>query len=226
MTAAPLNAIRTPKDLAPFIDHTLLKEGATGDEIARLCEEAREHGLGAVCVRPEGVAQARRALEDAAVLVVSVVDFPGGILDTAARVAEVKRVADLGAQEVDVVAPMRLLEAGQWEPMFEDLWALVRATPLPLKVILETARFGRDALVAAAAVAVRAGAAYVKTSSGFGPGGATAEHVALLRRVVGEEVGVKAAGGIRTAADALRMVKAGASWLGCSASVAIVDGKF
>jgi deoxyribose-phosphate aldolase len=177
-------------------------------------------------VRPENVAEARRRLRDAPVLVASVVDFPGGVLDTAARVREVRAVADAGAQEVDAVAPLALLEAGRWEAVLEDLRALVRATPLPVKVILETARFGRDTIVAAAAVAVEAGAAFVKTSTGFGPGGASAEHVALLRRVVGPDVGVKASGGIRTAAQALAMVRAGANRLGCSASVSIVEGRF
>jgi deoxyribose-phosphate aldolase len=227
MTGSPdASALRTPRDLAALVDHTLLAPGATPEALARLCDEARAHGFAAVCVRPEHVAEARRRLDGALVLVASVVDFPAGRGDTAARVAEVEALARAGAQEIDAVAPLALVEAGRWEAALLDLRALVRASPLPVKVILETARFGRDAIVAAAAVAAAAGAAYVKTSTGHGPGGATPEHVALLRRVVGEGVGVKASGGIRTAADALAMVRAGASRLGCSASVAIVEGSF
>jgi len=224
MTGSPdASAFRTPRDLAPLVDHTLLAPGAGPADLARLCDEARAHGFAAVCVRPDHVAEARRRLDGAPVLVASVVDFPAGRAPTAARVAEVEALARAGAQEIDAVAPMSLVEAGRWEAALEDLRALVRASPLPVKVILETARFGRDAIVASAAVAAAAGAAWVKTSTGFGPGGATVEHVALLRRVVGEGVGVKASGGIRTAADALAMVRAGASRLGCSASVAIVE---
>jgi len=224
MTGSPdASAIRTPRDLAALVDHTLLAPGVDAAELARLCDEARAHGFAAVCVRPEHVAEARRRLDGALVLVASVVDFPGGRAQTAERVAEVEALARAGAQEVDALAPMPLVEAGRWDAVLEDLRALVRASPLPVKVILETARFGRDAIVAAAAVAAAAGAAYVKTSTGFGPGGATPEHVALLRRVVGEGVGVKASGGIRTAGAALALVKAGASRLGCSASVAIVE---
>ncbi|MFO0584174.1 MAG: deoxyribose-phosphate aldolase [Anaeromyxobacter sp.] len=227
MTSAPDPAsIRTPRDLAPFIDHTLLAPGADSAALARLCDEARAHAFGAVCVLPAHVAGARRLLEGSPVLVASVVDFPRGEGATAARVAEVEALARAGAQEVDAVAPLPLVHAGRWDAVLEDLRALVAASPLPLKVILETGGLSRDQLVAAAAVAAAAGAAYVKTSTGFGPGGATAEAVALLRRVVGERLGVKASGGIRTAADARAMIAAGASRLGCSASVAIVGGAF
>jgi deoxyribose-phosphate aldolase len=227
MSSAPdLTSIRAPRDLAPYIDHTLLAPGSDRAQLARLCDEARAHGFGAVCVLPAHVGEARRRLEGSLVLVASVVDFPRGEGTTAARVAEVEALARAGAQEIDAVAPLPLLHAGRWEAVLLDLRALAGASPLPLKVILETGGLPRDAITAAAAVAAAAGAAYVKTSTGFGPGGATVEHVSLLRRVVGEALGVKASGGIRTAKDALAMVGAGASRLGCSASVAIVEGSF
>jgi deoxyribose-phosphate aldolase len=227
VSASPdLAAVRTPRDLARYIDHTLLAPEASAAALARLCDEARDHGFGAVCVRPEHVAEARRRLAGELVLVASVVDFPRGEGTLPARLAEVEALARAGAQELDAVAPLPAVREGRWEAVLTDLRALVRASPLPVKVILETGGLSRDAIVAAASVAAAAGAAYVKTSTGFGPGGATVEHVALLRRVVGEGLGVKASGGIRTAADALAMVRAGASRLGCSASVAIVEGRF
>jgi len=118
------------------------------------------------------------------------------------------------------------LHAGRWGEVLDDLTAVVQAVPVPVKVILETGALDRDQLVAGAALVRASGAAYVKTSTGFGPGGATPEVVALLRAVVGQGLGVKASGGIRTAAQALAMVRAGASRIGCSASVAIVEGSF
>ncbi len=138
--------------------------------------------------------------------------------------AEARAAAALGAQELDLVARLPDLQAGRWGAVLDDLSAVVRAVRVPVKVILESAALDRDRLVAAAAVARAAGAAYVKTSTGFGPGGATPEAVALMRAVVGDRVGVKASGGIRTAAQALAMLQAGASRLGTSASVAIVTG--
>lgn len=222
----PEAAIRTPRDLAPFLDHTLLAPGATPEDLARLCVEAREHGMGAVCVHAVALAEARRLLAGSGVKTVAVVDFPRGEGATGARVAEALDAARAGADELDLVAPMPALLAGRWEAVLGDLRAVVRATTVPVKVILETARLGRDAKVAAAAVVRCAGAAFVKTSTGFGGGGATVEDVALLRSVVGDDVGVKASGGVRTAADALAMVRAGASRIGASASVAIVTGAF
>jgi len=153
------------------------------------------------------------------------VDFPRGEAPTAERVAEAQAAVRLGAQELDLVVRLPDVLAGRWGAVLEDLTAVVRAVRVPVKVILETAALDRDRVVAAAAVARAAGAAYVKTSTGFGPGGATPEAVALLRAVVGDQLGVKASGGIRTAAQAAAMLRAGASRLGTSASVAIVAGE-
>jgi deoxyribose-phosphate aldolase len=222
----PPDAIRTPRDLAPYLDHTLLAPGAGPDDVARACAEALTHRFGTVCLYASAAPDARRLLAGSGVRIAAVVDFPRGEGTTEARVREARAAIVAGADELDLVAPLPDLLAGHWGRAFDDLSAVVAAVPVPVKVILETARLSRDAKVAAAAVARAAGAAFVKTSTGFGGGGATAEDVALLRAVVGDGVGVKASGGIRTAADALAMVRAGASRLGASASVAIVTGAF
>lgn len=226
MPTLPREAIRSPRDLAPYLDHTLLAPGATAADLARLCAEARDHALGAVCLHRQLAGEARRLLAGARVKVAVVVDFPRGDGAIAARAAEAREARDAGADELDLVAPLPALLAGRFEAAFDDLRAVVRAVPLPVKVILETARLGRELTVVAAALAKAAGAAAVKTSTGFGGGGATVEDVALLRAVVGEGMGVKASGGVRTAADALAMVRAGADRIGSSASVAIVTGTF
>lgn len=222
MPTPTADAIRTPRELAPFIDHTVLAPGAGRDDVLRACAEAREHGFAAVCVHADAVTDARAALRGAGVLAIAVVDFPRGEGATGGRAAEAAEAVRRGAEEVDLVVRLPALLAGRFEEVLDDLRAVVRAVPVPVKVILETARLTRDLKVAGAALARCAGAAFVKTSTGFGGGGATLEDVALLRAVVGEGMGVKASGGIRTAADALAMVRAGASRVGSSSSVAIV----
>ncbi len=226
MAVPNLDAIRSPRDLAPLLEHTLLAPGATPAELERLCREARQHRFGAVCVRLGAVRDARRILEGSGVKVVAVADFPKGEGATAARVGEAVEAARAGVDELDVVAPLPPLVAGRFEAVLDDLRAVIRSVPVPVKVILETALLDRDRKAAGAAIARCAGAAWVKTSTGFGGGGATAEDVALLRKVVGDAIGVKASGGIRTAADALAMARAGADRIGASASVAIVEGAF
>jgi len=226
MAPVPPEGLRSPRDLAPYLDHTLLAPEATEADVARLCAEAQAHRFAAVCVRACFAAQARAALRDSAVHLAVVVDFPVGEASTAARVEEARVAHLLGAQELDLVVSRPRVHAGRWSEVLDDLTAVVRAVPIPVKVILETGALDLDQLVAAAAVVRVSGAAYVKTSTGFGPGGATPEAVALLRAVVGQNVGVKASGGVRTAAQALAMIRAGASRIGCSASVAIVEGTF
>jgi deoxyribose-phosphate aldolase len=226
MASVPVETVKRPEDLAPLLDHTLLAPGATAADLARLCAEARQHALGAVCVHRQAVAEARRLLAGTSVKVVAVADFPKGAGATGARIVEALEAVRAGADEIDVVAPLPALLAGRHEAVLDDLRSVVRALSVPVKVILETSMLDRDRKVAAAALALAAGAAYVKTSTGFGGGGATVDDVALLRAVVGEEMGVKASGGIRTAAQALAMVRAGADRIGSSSSVAIVTGKF
>ncbi len=226
MPTVPPEVIRSPRDLAPYLEHTLLAPGAAQADLARLCGEAREHGLGAICVHRHAISEARRLLAGTAVRAVAVVDFPRGEGTTGARVVEALEAVRAGADEIDVVAPLPALFSGRFEAVVDDLRAVVRAIPVPVKVILETAKLDRDRKVAAAALAACAGAAWVKTSTGFGGGGATVEDVALLRAVVGEDLGVKASGGIRSAAAALAMIRAGADRIGSSSCAAIVTGTF
>jgi deoxyribose-phosphate aldolase len=222
----PEEAIRMPLELAGFIDHTLLAPGATRDALERLCHEAREHRFAAVCVAGPMVPEAVRLLAGSGVPTAAVVDFPRGDGETAARTVEALELVRAGAAELDLVVALPALLAGRFEHVLEDLRAVVRAVPVPVKVILETAQLDRDRIVAGAALALAAGAAFVKTSTGFGGGGATVADVALLRSVVGDALGVKASGGIRTAADARAMIRAGASRIGTSHGVAIVTGAF
>ena len=226
MATPNLDAIRSPRDLAALIEHTLLSPGATSADLERLCREAWTHRFGAVCVHRDAAAAAKKLLRGSQVRTVAVVDFPKGEGTIGARVIEALEAVRAGVDELDVVAPLPAVAAGRWEAVLDDLRALVRSVPVPVKVILETTLLDRDRMAAAAAVARCAGAAWVKTSTGFGGGGAKADDVALLRKVVGDEMGVKASGGIRTAADALAMVRAGADRIGASASVAIVSGSF
>jgi deoxyribose-phosphate aldolase len=212
------------RELAAYIDHTVLSETATAAQVAQACDEARQHGFAAVCVRGAFVAEVRRQLAGSPVKLAAVVDFPLGEASTEGRVAEARALAADGADELDLVAPLPALLAGRWEAVFADLSAVVGASSRPVKVILETGALSRDQITAGAAVARAAGAAWLKTSTGFGRGGATVEAVALLRAVAGEALGVKASGGVRTTAQALAMIEAGASRIGASASLAIVAG--
>jgi deoxyribose-phosphate aldolase len=218
--------IRAPGDLAPLIDHTLLDPGATADEVRALCAEAARWGFAGACVRPEWVAEASRRLAGTGVRPVSVVDFPAGTGTTAERVAEAMGAVACGAVEIDVVIALPALLGRDYRHVLVDLAELVGRAGVPVKVILETCRLSREQKAIACALAQAAGAAFVKTSTGFAEGGATVEDVALMRSVVGDDMGVKASGGIRTAGAALGMVRAGADRLGASASVAIVTGSF
>ncbi len=217
--------VREARDLARYVDHTLLAAGVQPAAIQRLCAEAREHGFAAVCVRREWARLARSLLAGTPVRLAVVVDFHEGAATTAARVEEASAAVRDGAEELDLVAPLPGLRAGRFAQVFEDLRTVISASPVPVKVILETAILTRDQKVAGAAIALAAGAAFVKTSTGFGGGGATVDDVALLREVVGDRAGVKASGGVRTTADALALVRAGADRIGTSNGVAIVTGR-
>ncbi len=225
---APISpdSIRTPRDLAPLLEHTLLREDAVEADILRICEEARRHRFAAVCVRSSQVARAARALAGSGVAVVATVDFPAGGGSTESRAREARAAAAAGASEIDVVLGRAALQARDHGGVFRDLAEVVKGARVPVKVILETSRLSLDEKIAACVLAQAAGASWVKTSTGYAGGGATPEDVALLRATVGPSVGVKASGGIRTADDALRMVRAGADRIGTSSGPAIVEGHF
>lgn len=209
-------------DLAAKIDHTLLDALATVADIERLCGEAIEHRFAAVCVNPLWVSRCAARLEGSAVIVCSVAGFPLGASLTEVKALEARRAVEQGAREVDMVGMLGALLGGDHAAFERDITVVVAAaSPARVKVILETSRLGHDQKVAGARNAVAAGAAFVKTSTGFA-GGATVEDVRLLREAVGPTFGVKASGGIRSHAQALAMIDAGASRLGTSAGVAIV----
>jgi deoxyribose-phosphate aldolase len=210
--------------LARAIDHTLLRPDATASDVARLCEEARRLAVFAVCVQPCFVRQAVHALAGSNVEVAAVAAFPHGASLTASKVFEARRAVEEGAQEVDVVANLGWIRAGEVAAIEDELAAIVATIrPACVKVILETALFPPALIEAAARAAVAAGAAFLKTSTGFGPAGATVEDVRLLRAVAGGSVGVKAAGGIRTRETAQAMLAAGATRIGTSAAAEILQ---
>ncbi len=211
---------------AGLIDHTLLKPEATGDDIRKLCREARQYGFASVCVNPYWVPLAAAELSGSPVKVCTVAGFPLGATPTAIKRAEAEAAARAGAQEVDMVINVGALRSGDLETVYQDIQAVADACHRAgaiVKVILETALLDDNQKATACALARMAGADFVKTSTGFGPSGATARDVALMRLAVGSEMGVKAAGGIRSLEDLQRMVAAGATRIGASASVRIVE---
>ena len=212
--------------VAALIDHTLLKPDATHLEIDRLCHEAVEFGFASVCVNPWYVPLAERLLRGSAVKVCAVVGFPLGATLPKVKAYEAEEAIKLGAQEIDVVQNVGALKSGQNERVEVDLRGVVemshRAGAI-CKVILETALLTREEKIRGALLAKRAGADFVKTSTGFASGGATVEDVALLRETVGGEMGIKAAGGIRSLDDLRAMVAAGATRIGSSSGVKIVQ---
>jgi deoxyribose-phosphate aldolase len=218
--------IKTSSDIAPFIDHTLLKPDATRDEVVRLAEEARRHGFATVCVNSANVGTVSRILTGSKTLPIAVVGFPLGAALPSAKAFEAREAVRCGAREIDMVINIGALKAKDYALVLKDITAVVDASrPHPVKVILETSQLSNEEKVAACALSKAAGAAFVKTSTGFTGGGATAEDVALMRKVVGDDVGVKASGGIRSAEDAMKMIQAGANRIGASASVAIISGQ-
>lgn len=214
-----------PAELAQYIDHTLLRPNATAADIERLCAEARQHRFHAVCVNGSRVALAAARLEDTGILTAAVVGFPLGSADTESKRFETESVIDLGAQEIDLVLNVGRLLDGDDRYVLREMRDVVEAAEVvPVKVILETCLLTEDQKRRACSLAVEAGVKMVKTSTGFSTGGATLEDVRLLRECVGPRIGVKASGGIRDTATALAMIEAGATRLGTSAGVAIVQG--
>lgn len=221
------DAPRLTGDLAATIDHTLLKPDATLEEIDRLCAEALEHRFASVCVNGVHVRRCAEILQGSGVAVCTVVGFPLGATAPEVKVYEARRALEDGATEVDMVQNVGALRSGDDEFVRRDVAAVaetVHRFGASLKVILETCLLDDEQKVRASRLAKLAGADYVKTSTGFSKGGATVEDIALMRRAVGPELGVKASGGVRTADDARAMIAAGATRIGASASIAIARG--
>ncbi len=214
------------QDAAKLIDHTLLKPEAIPAQIEKLCREAQQFGFATVCVQPGYVPLAHSLLQGSAVAVCTVVGFPSGATLASAKNFEAVEVIRLGAHELDMVINIGALKSGDHAAVQKEIKSLVEISHRDgsiLKVIIETALLTHDEKIKACELAVAAGADFVKTSTGFAGGGATVEDIILMRQTVGTRAKIKAAGGVRTAADFTAMLSAGADRIGCSASVAIVQ---
>ncbi|MEX1024994.1 MAG: deoxyribose-phosphate aldolase [Planctomycetota bacterium] len=214
-------------NVAGYLDHTLLKPDATLAEVDTLCAEALEHSFASVCVNPTHVRRCAEILTGSPVAVCTVVGFPLGATTSEAKAYEARQAVESGACEIDMVLNVGLLKSGADAAVERDIRGVVEASHrlgAKVKVILETCLLTDPEKVRACELAKRAGADFVKTSTGFSTGGATASDVALMRRTVGPAMGVKASGGVRSPDDLRTMVEAGATRIGASASVAIVQG--
>ena len=226
--SSSLGGIPDDPGLGRMIDHTLLKPDATPDQIAQLCYEARKYEFASVCVNPTHVKLCADLLRGCPVKVCTVVGFPLGASSTKVKVFETETALREGATEIDMVINIGALKARDFDTVAKDIEGVVRmghASGALVKVIIETALLTDEEKVTACLLAKEAGADFVKTSTGFSGGGATTEDIALMRRVIGPEMGVKASGGVKTYEDAKRMVEAGATRIGASAGVKIVQGE-
>src|SRR5512146_2652593 len=225
--SSTLGVIPGNMDLAKTIDHTLLKPDATQDQIAQLCFEARKYGFASVCVNPTWVELCAKLLAGSPVKVCSVIGFPLGATAPEVKAFETQNALDHGASEIDMVINIGALKARDLDLVAKDIRGVVttaHARGALVKVIIEAVLLTDEEKTIASLLAKEAGADFVKTSTGFASGGATVHDVALMRRTVGPEMGVKAAGGVRTYEDAENMIKAGATRIGASAGVKIVQG--
>ena len=213
-------------EMAQYIDHTLLKPEAAPPAFDKLCEEAIRHGFKAVCVNSGRVAYVVKKLKGTRIAICSVVGFPLGAMHSLGKAFEASKAVEDGAQELDMVLNIGAMKAGDLKAVEEDILTVRREAehPVLLKVIIETCLLTNDEKVEACEVAQKAGADFVKTSTGFSAGGATVEDVALMRKTVGPEMGVKASGGIKDFETAAAMIAAGATRIGAGAGVAIVGG--
>ncbi|MFB9325981.1 deoxyribose-phosphate aldolase [Paenibacillus aurantiacus] len=214
------------QELASYFDHTLLKPESTKEAVITLCKEAKEYGFATVCVNPYWISTAAAELAGTNVGITTVVGFPLGASTTIAKTLEARDAIAAGATEVDMVLNVGALKSGLYEEVERDVASVAAACQgrAILKVILETGLLTDEEKVKACELCVKAGADFVKTSTGFGPGGATAEDIALMRKTVGPNIGVKASGGVRNLETVQAMIEAGATRIGASASVAIVKG--
>jgi deoxyribose-phosphate aldolase len=213
-------------ELAGLIDHTLLRPTATADEIDRLCQEARQYGFCSVCVNGVWVSRCRDLLRGSGVKVCTVVGFPLGAMDARSKAFETREAVANGADEIDMVLDLGGLKSGQLDRVEADIRGVVEAAAGRVtKVILETGLLTDPEKILACQLCKQAGASFVKTATGFAAGSAaTAEDIALMRKAVGPELGVKASGGVRSLADARAMIASGATRLGTSSGIAIVTG--
>lgn len=213
-------------EIAKMIDHTLLKADATKEQIEQLCIEAKEYQFASVCVNPTWVSYASELLTGTGVDICTVIGFPLGATTPETKAFETKNAIENGATEVDMVINIGALKDGNDSLVEKDIQAVVDAAKgkALVKVIIETSLLTDEEKVRACKLAVQAGTNFVKTSTGFSTGGATAEDIALMRKTVGPEIGVKASGGVRSAEDAKNMIEAGATRIGASSGIAIVKG--
>ena len=222
-----LGMVPPEKQIAGMIDHTLLKPDATPDQIAQLCYEARKYGFASVCVNPSHVKLCADLLKNSSVKVCTVIGFPLGATAPDVKAFETGKAIDDGATEIDMVINIGALKSNDFDMVAKDIAGVVKVAHSRgsiVKVILETSLLTREEKIAACLVSKEAGADFVKTSTGFGGGGATVEDISLMREVVGPKMGVKASGGVRDFDDAQKMVDAGATRIGASAGVKIVSG--
>ena len=216
----------TPADMAKYIDHTYLNPEASVNEIRKICDEAKKYHCASVCVNPSYIQYVAQQLEGSGVTPCCVIAFPFGTSTPEAKAFEASDAASKGAREIDMVINVGAIKSGDWLLVKRDIEGVVNAVKgrAKVKVIIEACLLTDEEKVKACTVAKLAGAAFVKTSTGYSTGGATVEDVRLMRETVGPEMGVKASGGVRTYDDAIAMLKAGANRLGCSSTMKIVSG--
>ena len=215
------------KKIAGMIDHTVLKAMTTQEDVIKICNEAKENGFFSVCINPTHIEFVKKQLEGSNVKVCTVIGFPLGANTPEVKAFETKDAIAKGADEVDMVINIGALKDKNYDLVERDIKAVVDAADKKalVKVIIETCYLTDEEKKIACELAVKAGTDYVKTSTGFGTGGSTPEDIKLMRETVGENIGVKASGGVRCEEDAVKVIDAGASRIGASASIAIVTGK-
>ncbi|MCC3862809.1 deoxyribose-phosphate aldolase [Terrisporobacter petrolearius] len=215
------------QNIANMIDHTVLKAFSSKEDVIKVCKEAKEHGFFSVCINPTHIELAKQELEGSKVKVCTVIGFPLGANTSEVKAFETKDSISKGAHEVDMVINIGALKDKNYDLVYKDIKAVVDAANKEalVKVIIETCYLTDEEKKIACELSVKAGADYVKTSTGFGTGGSTPEDIKLMRDVVGPNVGVKASGGVRTTEDAIKVIDAGASRIGASASISIATGE-
>lgn len=215
------------QNIANIIDHTVLKAFSSKEDVIKVCNEAKEYGFFSVCINPTHIELAKKELEGSAVKVCTVIGFPLGANTSEVKAFETKDAIAKGAHEVDMVINIGALKDKNYYLVYNDIKAVVDAANKQalVKVIIETCYLTDEEKKIACELSVKAGADYVKTSTGFGTGGSTPEDIKLMRDVVGPNIGVKASGGVRTTEDAIKVIDAGASRIGASASISIATGE-